>query len=196
MTSRPADAARGDARVRQAARVDSDPSRKGKSVPVRQKRPGPEELLRAARRREVDAILRWRLDRLGRSLLDLNGSLQELHAIGVGFVSLTEALDMTTPGGRTLAGMLAVLAEFERNSLRDRVKVGIAQACKDGRPQSRPPAVQRHAAEIAFLFAGGINKRQIAARLRISRALVRRMFGISAHGRRGRGTGRLRLARQ
>lgn len=75
-------------------------------------RPKREELLRAARRREVDAIVVWRLDRWGRSLLDLIATLQELHAVGVGFVSLTEALDMTTPGGRALAGMLAVFAEF------------------------------------------------------------------------------------
>ncbi len=93
-------------------------------------RPKREELLRAARRREVDAIVVWRLDRWGRSLLDLIATLQELHAVGVGFVSLTEALDMTTPGGRALAGMLAVFAEFERDILRDRVKAGIAQARK------------------------------------------------------------------
>ena len=60
-------------------------------------RPKREELLRAARRREVDAIVVWRLDRWGRSLLDLIATLQELNAVGVGFASLTEALDMTTP---------------------------------------------------------------------------------------------------
>lgn len=75
-------------------------------------RPKREELLRAARRREVDAIVVCRLDRWGRSLLDLIATLQELHAFGVGFVSLTEALDMTTPGGRALAGMFAVFAEI------------------------------------------------------------------------------------
>jgi putative DNA-invertase from lambdoid prophage Rac len=62
-------------------------------------RPKREELLRTARRREVDAIVVWRLDRRGRSPLDLIATLQELHAVGVGFVSLTEALDMTTPVG-------------------------------------------------------------------------------------------------
>jgi putative DNA-invertase from lambdoid prophage Rac len=111
-------------------------------------RPKREELLRAARRREVDAILVWRLDRWGRSLLDLIGTLQELYAVGVGFVSPTEALDMTTPAGRALAGTLAVFAEFERDILRDRVKAGIAQARKEGRPHGRPPTVRQHAAEI------------------------------------------------
>jgi putative DNA-invertase from lambdoid prophage Rac len=139
-------------------------------------RPKREQLLRAARRREVDAIVVWRLDRWGRSLLDLIVTLQELHAVGIGFVSLTEALDMTTPGGPAFAGMLAVFAEFEREILRDRVKAGIAQARKEARPHGRPPTVRRHAAEIVSLFKRGISKRQIAARLSISRASVRRML--------------------
>ena len=64
-------------------------------------RPQREELIKAARRRQIDAILVWRLDRWGRSLLDLIGSLlQELSTLGVGFVSLCEALDLTTPSGR------------------------------------------------------------------------------------------------
>ena len=66
-------------------------------------RPQREELLKRAHRRELDVIIVWRLDRWGRSLLDLIGTLQELNALGVGFVSLSEALDMTTPSGRALA---------------------------------------------------------------------------------------------
>jgi DNA invertase Pin-like site-specific DNA recombinase len=58
-------------------------------------------------------------------LVDLVTTLQELTALDVGFVSRTEALDLTTPSGRALAGMLAVFAEFERDILRDRVKAGI-----------------------------------------------------------------------
>jgi DNA invertase Pin-like site-specific DNA recombinase len=106
----------------------------------------------------------------------LIGTLQELHTVGVGFVSLTEALDMTTPGGRALAGMLAVFAEFERDILRDRVKAGIAQARKDGRPRGRPATVTQDAGEIGSLFASGTSKRQIASKLGISRSSVRRML--------------------
>ena len=91
-------------------------------------RPKREELLKAARRRELDRIVVWRLDRWGRSLLDLVITLHELVSLNVGFVSLSEALDLTTPSGRALAGMLAVFAEFERDILRDRVKAGVAQA--------------------------------------------------------------------
>lgn len=85
-------------------------------------------LMPAARRRDIDAIVVWRLDRWGRSLADLVGTLHKLQALGVGFISLHEALDFTTPTGRVLAGMLAVFAEFEREILRERVKAGIAQA--------------------------------------------------------------------
>jgi putative DNA-invertase from lambdoid prophage Rac len=73
-----------------------------------------ERLLAAVRRLELDAIFVWRPDRWGRSLADLILTLKELTELGVGFVSLTEAFDMTTPTGRDLAGMLAVFAEFER----------------------------------------------------------------------------------
>ncbi len=68
----------------------------------------------AARRRDIDLVVVWRLDRWGRSLVDLVNTLQELSSLKVGFVSLSEALDLTTPSGRALAGMLAVFAEFER----------------------------------------------------------------------------------
>jgi putative DNA-invertase from lambdoid prophage Rac len=139
-------------------------------------RPQREQLLQAARRREIDLVLVWRLDRWGRSLVDLVTTLQELMALGVGFVSLSEALDMTTPSGRALAGMLAVFAEFERDILRDRVKAGIAQARREGRPHGRPPTVARFAPQVRALARKGISKRAIAKRLNISRTSVRRFL--------------------
>ena len=68
-------------------------------------------MINAARRREIDVVLVWRLDRWGRSVADLVSALQELTELGVGFVSLTEALDLTTPTGRAMAGLLAVFAQ-------------------------------------------------------------------------------------
>jgi putative DNA-invertase from lambdoid prophage Rac len=140
-------------------------------------RPKREDLLRAARRRELDLILVWRLDRWGRSLVDLITTLQELTALQVGFVSLGEALDLTTPSGRALAGMLAVFAEFERDIIRDRVRAGIAQARKEGRPHGRPPTITKHSDEVRRLFQEGISKREIARRVGISRASVRQLIG-------------------
>jgi putative DNA-invertase from lambdoid prophage Rac len=141
-------------------------------------RPKREGLMRAARRRELDLILVWRLDRWGRSLVDLVATLQELAALQVGFVSLGEALDLTTPSGRALAGMLAVFAEFERDILRDRVKAGIAQARKEGRPHGRPTTIAKHSSEVRRLFQGGISKREIARQIGISRASVRHLLGV------------------
>ena len=67
-----------------------------------------ERMMEAVRRREIDVVLVWRLDRWGRSVTDLLATLQELNYLGVGFVSLTEALDLTTPAGRAMAGLLAI----------------------------------------------------------------------------------------
>ncbi len=140
-------------------------------------RPRREELLRAARRREIDVIVVWRLDRWGRSLVDLIATLQELMALRVGFVSLSEALDLTTPSGRAFAGMLAVFAEFERDILRDRVKAGIAQARKEGRPHGRPAKIVGKTQEIQELARKGLSKSAIAKQLNIGRTSVRRLLG-------------------
>ena len=135
-----------------------------------------ETLMQAARRRDIDAIVVWRLDRWGRSLADLVGTLHELQALGVGFISLHDALDFTTPTGRALAGMLAVFAEFEREILRERVKAGIAQARKRGTPHGRPPTVAHHVAAVRQLHAAGLSKSTIARQLGISRTSVRRFL--------------------
>jgi putative DNA-invertase from lambdoid prophage Rac len=139
-----------------------------------------EILMRAARRRDIDAIVVWRLDRWGRSLADLVGTLHELQALGVGCISLHEALDFTTPTGRALAGMLAVFAEFEREILRERVKAGIAQARKRGQRHGRPPTVAHHADTVRQLSATGLSKSVIARRLGMSRASVRRFLDAAA----------------
>jgi putative DNA-invertase from lambdoid prophage Rac len=127
-----------------------------------QKRWQRETLMRAARRRELDAIVVWRLDRWGRSLADLVSTLHELHELGVGFISLSEALDFTTPTGRAMAGMLAVFAEFERGILRERVKAGIAEARRRGTRHGRPPTVAQQGEAVRQLAADGLSKSAIA----------------------------------
>ena len=139
-------------------------------------RPGRESLLRAARRREVDVVVVWRLDRWGRSLPDLVVTLRELTELGVGFVSLTEALDLTTPTGRAMTGMLAVFAEFEREILRERVRAGIAQARKEGRPHGRPRTALLKADQVLRLKVERVSHSEIARRLGIGRTSVRRIL--------------------
>jgi DNA invertase Pin-like site-specific DNA recombinase len=138
-----------------------------------------ETVLDAARRREIDVVLVWRLDRWGRSVTDLLATLQELDHLGVSFVSLTEALDLTTPAGRAMAGLLAVFAEFEREILRERVRAGLLHARRNGTPLGRPATAAVHAAEIRKLHRAGVSKSEIARRLNIGRTSVRRMLAMS-----------------
>jgi DNA invertase Pin-like site-specific DNA recombinase len=145
----------------------------GSGAKEREKR---EQLLRAARRREIDVIIVWRLDRWGRSLVDLVTTLGELGDLGVGFVSLTEALDLTTPTGRAMAGLLAVFAEFERDILRERVKAGIAQARAEGKPHGRPKTASLLKEQAEEMYEAGMSKSEIARRLSIGRTSVRRML--------------------
>jgi putative DNA-invertase from lambdoid prophage Rac len=72
------------------------------------------------------------------SVTDLLATLQELEHLGVGFVSLTEALDLTTPAGRAMAGLLAVFATFECEILQERTKAGLAPARQNGKRLGRP----------------------------------------------------------
>jgi DNA invertase Pin-like site-specific DNA recombinase len=139
-------------------------------------RPGRESLMKAARRREIDVIVVWRLDRWGRSVADLMATLGEMTGLGMGFVSLTEALDLTTPTGRAMAGMLAIFAEFEREILRERVRAGIAQARKEGRPHGRPRTASLRADEVIRLKAERVSHSEIARRLGIGRTSVRRVL--------------------
>jgi DNA invertase Pin-like site-specific DNA recombinase len=135
-----------------------------------------ENLIAAARRREIDVVLVWRLDRWGRSLADLVATLKELAALGVGFVSLTEALDLTTPTGRAMAGLLSVFAEFEHEILRERIRAGIVEARRKGTRLGRPITAAKKAAQIRKLHRAGISKAEIARRLEIGRTSVRRIL--------------------
>ena len=121
-----------------------------------------EKILEAARRREIDLVLVWRLDRWGRSVTDLLATLQELEHLGVGFVSLIEALDLTTPAGRAMAGLLAVFAAFEREILQERTKAGLAHARQNGKKLGRPVTAAIYAAEVRKLHRAGISKSEIA----------------------------------
>ncbi len=135
-------------------------------------RPKREELLKMAIRKEIDAIIVWKLDRFGRSLADLITTLNELKSLDVVFVSITEALDFSTPSGRAMAAMLSVFAEFEREMIRERVKAGIANAREKGKPHGRPPTASLKKDKILELKAKGFNNSQIAKKLKISRGSV------------------------
>jgi putative DNA-invertase from lambdoid prophage Rac len=135
-----------------------------------------DRLMEAARRREIDVVLVWRLDRWGRSVTDLLATLTELEHLGVGFVSLTEALDLTTPAGRAMAALLAVFAEFEREVLSERVRAGLAHARQNGKRLGRPFTAALQADPVRKLHRAGVSKSEIARRLNIGRTSVRRIL--------------------
>jgi DNA invertase Pin-like site-specific DNA recombinase len=94
----------------------------------------------------------------------------------VGFISLTEAIDLATLTGRALTGMLSVFAEFERDILRERIKAGIDQSRMNGKHHGRPRSALNKASEIAKLHAESVSKSKIASTLGIGRTSVRRIL--------------------
>ncbi|NYG07797.1 DNA invertase Pin-like site-specific DNA recombinase [Phycicoccus badiiscoriae] len=88
--------------------------------------------------RRGDTVVVWRLDRLGRSLRHLIDTIQDLESHGVAFLSLTESIDTSTPGGKLVFHVFAALAEFERDLIRERTIAGLAAARARGRTGGRP----------------------------------------------------------
>jgi DNA invertase Pin-like site-specific DNA recombinase len=108
---------------------------------AKERRPALDALKADAKRRRIDAVLCWRLDRLGRNLRHLILLLDELQALGVAFVSLAEGIDATTPAGKLQLHILGAIAEFERERIRERVRAGLARARSQGRTLGRRRAV-------------------------------------------------------
>ena len=106
---------------------------------TKDRRPQLDRLLEAASRRQVDVILVWKLDRFGRSLKQLVTALDELASLGIGFISYQDNMDLTTPQGRLMFHIIGVMAEFERELIRDRVKAGIENARRKGKRLGRSP---------------------------------------------------------
>jgi Resolvase, N terminal domain len=98
----------------------------GSGAKDRKERPGLDALLKAVARREIDTVVAWSVDRLGRSLKNLIEVLSDLHAKGVGLYLHQQGLDTSTPSGRAMFQMMGVFAEFERAIIRERVLSGIS----------------------------------------------------------------------
>ncbi len=107
----------------------------------KESRPALDALLRDARRRKFDAVLVWKLDRLGRSLVHLVHLLQDLRVLGVELISFSEGLDFTTTTGKLLYQVISAFAEFERDCIRERVTAGLRNARAKGKRLGRPKVV-------------------------------------------------------
>ena len=131
--------------------------------------------------REGDTLVVWRLDRLGRSLRHLIDTVTTLADRGVGFRSLQESIDTTTPGGRLVFHVFAALAEFERDLIRERTNAWLAAARARGRKGGRPSVMTPEKLAVAReMYASGEHTvAAIAAILGVSRASIYRHLGPS-----------------
>ena len=101
-------------------------------------RPGLDRMLKEASRRKFDIVMAWAIDRLGRSLIDLLGTIQHLEACGVDLYLDQQAIDTTTPMGKLVFQVTGAFAEFERSMIRQRVKAGLKRAVAQGKRLGRP----------------------------------------------------------
>ncbi len=138
-----------------------------------------DKLLNSAVRREFDLVAAWSVDRLGRSLQDLIGFLQELHGAGVDLYLHQQALDTTTPSGKAMFQMMGVFAEFERSMISERVKAGLARTKAKGTKLGRPRTSQRKEAQILKLRSKGMGILKIGRELGVGTGVVQRVVGQS-----------------
>lgn len=139
--------------------------------------------------RSGDSLVVWKLDRLARSLPQLIETVATLEDQGIGFRSLTEAIDTTTAGGKLVFHIFGALAEFERSVIRERTRAGLKAARDRGRKGGRPPALSAAdlAAAKALLRDPAITVDEVATRLKVSPATLYRHLpggrgGIGAQG--------------
>ena len=147
---------------------------------ARESRPGLNALLDDVRRRRVDVVMVWSLDRLARSLKHLLSLAEEFHSLGVDLCSHKQAIDTSSPAGRLTYQVLGAVAEFEREMLRERVRSGVAQARRRGKRIGRP-ALRRFSAteaqEIRQLRRGGTSVRRLAIDFKTTQFMIVKLAG-------------------
>jgi DNA invertase Pin-like site-specific DNA recombinase len=141
----------------------------------RKDRPGLDEMLRQAPRRRFDVVMAWAIDRIGRSLIDLLGTIQHLETCGVDLYLDQQAIDTTTPAGKLMFQVTGAFAEFERSLMRQRIHAGLERAIANGKTLGRPlndPLAPDKARQ--WLGRGlGINK--VARQVGLSNSTVARL---------------------
>lgn len=126
--------------------------------------------------RAGDSLVVWKLDRLGRSLKHLIETINHLHEKKVGFVSVQESIDTTTPGGKLVFHVFGALAEFERELISERTNAGLAAARARGRLGGRPRAVTERQLQIAKTMLADPNTtiKEVCQTLQISKTTLYR----------------------
>jgi DNA invertase Pin-like site-specific DNA recombinase len=141
----------------------------------RKDRPGLDKMLQDEQRRRFDVVMAWAIDRLGRSLIDLLGTIQTLEACSVDLYLDQQAIDTTTPAGRLMFQVTGAFAEFERSMIRQRVNAGLKRAVDAGKQLGRPridPALEKR---IQNQLRGGKGMLKVAAECGVGSGTVQRI---------------------
>jgi DNA invertase Pin-like site-specific DNA recombinase len=143
---------------------------------ARRSRPALDQMMASVRHGEAQAVIVYKIDRLGRSMYHLVNLVDELGRLGVDLVSVTEPhMDTTTPSGKMLFGIMASMAEYERSLIAERVRAGMASAKKRGKRVGRPKAVLSRT-QLRSLKEQGLSNSEVARLLKVSRpTLIREL---------------------
>jgi len=145
----------------------------------RDARPAYKALYQAIMRKEVDVVMAWSVDRLGRSLQDLVAFLNDLHSKGVDLYLHQQGVDTTTPGGKALFQMMGVFAEFERAMIQERIHAGLDRARAQGKRLGRPPVSDTVKHAIRKHRERGMSIKGIAGELGVGVGTVQRTLADS-----------------
>src|SRR6266853_6597138 len=128
-------------------------------------RPGLDRMLNDASRRHFDIVLVWAIDRLGRSLIDLLGTIQHLEVVGVDLYVDQQSIDTTTPMGKLIFQVCGAFAEFERSMIKTRIHAGLRRARAQGKTLGRPKVDEATQAAILRSLRKGVGIKKTAATL-------------------------------
>ncbi|GHF14654.1 resolvase [Kordiimonas sediminis] len=146
----------------------------------RNKRPALDALMKDAVRGKFDIVMVWSVDRLGRSLQDLVGTLHDLHAVKVDLFMHQQAIDTSTSAGKALYQMCGVFAEFERSMIQERVKAGLERAKANGKTLGRRKVGEHKEAAILEYRAEGLSYHKIAKAVGVGVSVVQRVLKEAA----------------
>ena len=148
-------------------------------------RPGLDSVLKDATRRKFDIVMAWAIDRLGRSLVDLLGTIGHLEACGVDLYLDQQSIDTTTPMGKLVFQVTGAFAEFERTMIRQRVKAGLKRAVAQGVKLGRPKIDSTTERKVRKQLAKGMGILKVAKSLGIGTGTVQRISKERATSARG-----------
>ena len=151
---------------------------------AKEKRPALAQLMKAAWAGGLQAVLVWRFDRFARSVTHLTKALEEFRSLNLNFISLQKQFDTSTPIGQAMFTIIGVMAQLERDIIRERVRAGLAVAKARGKRLGRP-SVRVNQQELRSLQTSGLSLHEMARQLHCSRSTVRRRLKGVQHETRG-----------